>query len=537
MTDREIASLITNELKNIIKYDKDPDVIWDYPRIVNYLLDFAPSQLLHIKRIDSAFNQKAMDFVRKATLAPDNADDLLRRAFDILDDSGLKQSAACAVIESYVGLFPNLASAFDRSIRWNFDSKDSLEIDSYKAKMSYYLFEQNWDKVIEEAKKATVKFTNDSQLYFTALMAKLHINDESMFTRLYTDFGEDDYYKKAYFFADNDRKIILDSYLKKVKENIETKRLEKLAEEERKRKEAQRLAQIEAERAAEAERKKRQAEIEAEKQKQQKLTELFARKRQSNHRNKIAVSVGHQVFIGSDNKLYAQGSSYREGQQNVTSWKDIYQIAAGNLHTVGIKCTNGDLSTGGKVVSVGSNRYKQREVGSWKNIKYVACGDYYTVGLDIFGKVFVAGSIFKKASGYKEWRDIESIYCGPDYFIGIDKSGVLHLESASSTNFNISGITNVEYASCGKWHIAFLLSDGSVVCVGSNTYGECKTDAWRFAVSVAAGDNYTYCIDIDGNTYFAGYKKSWIKTSNITGVKSEFDEVFAIHDSAFFLKK
>ena len=138
MTDREIASLITNELKNIIKYDKDPDVIWDYPRIVNYLLDFAPSQLLHIKRIDSAFNQKAMDFVRKATLAPDNADDLLRRAFDILDDSGLKQSAACAVIESYVGLFPNLASAFDRSIRWNFDSKDSLEIDSYKAKMSYY---------------------------------------------------------------------------------------------------------------------------------------------------------------------------------------------------------------------------------------------------------------------------------------------------------------------------------------------------------------------------------------------------------------
>ena len=46
---------------------------------------------------------------------------------------------------------------------------------------------------------------------------------------------------------------------------------------------------------------------------------------------------------------------------DVSDWKDIVAIAAGDVHTVGLKAD-------GMVVAVGWNEYGQYDVSAWKDI-------------------------------------------------------------------------------------------------------------------------------------------------------------------------
>ena len=63
---------------------------------------------------------------------------------------------------------------------------------------------------------------------------------------------------------------------------------------------------------------------------------------------------------------------------------DIVQVAAGSLHTVGIK-------SDGTVVAVGYNSYGQCNVGGWTDIAEVAAGLGHTVGLKTDGIVVAVG--------------------------------------------------------------------------------------------------------------------------------------------------
>ena len=55
-------------------------------------------------------------------------------------------------------------------------------------------------------------------------------------------------------------------------------------------------------------------------------------------------------------------SSNDSGQCDVSDWKDIVAVSAGNGHTVGLK-------SDGTVVAVGENDDGQCDVKSWNNIK------------------------------------------------------------------------------------------------------------------------------------------------------------------------
>jgi hypothetical protein len=119
------------------------------------------------------------------------------------------------------------------------------------------------------------------------------------------------------------------------------------------------------------------------------------------------------------------------GECNVSGWTDITQVAAGNIHTVGVK-------DNGTVVAVGNNYYGQCNVSGWTDIVQVsASGCYYhTVGLKADGTVVAEGNNYYGQCNVGTW-------------------------------------TGIIQVAAGNWHTVGLRSDGTVAAVGDNSYGQC----------------------------------------------------------------
>ena len=57
----------------------------------------------------------------------------------------------------------------------------------------------------------------------------------------------------------------------------------------------------------------------------------------------------------------------------------------------------------------------------------------------------------------------------------------------------------------GDWHTVGLKSDGTVVAVGDNEYGQCDVGGWKDIVAVAAGDAHTVGLKSDGTVVAVGW--------------------------------
>lgn len=542
----DIAIVFSSALKDIIKYDKDENVIWEETRIVNYLLDYAPSYIREIKHISEAFKVGAIQHIHEAVCDYDKAKICLKHAFRALDAADFKQNAVCTVIESYVLLFPQLLKAYREAGQWYLQTSKGGGIDSYRAKIHFALSSKDWGEVIENCKKAIEVQPSDSELYVAYLMAKFCISDESQFINLTTELFSEELYKKAYFYADEDRKKQLSTYANAVHEKIELaerRRIEKQqAEAELRRQEEIRQAQERARIAAEEEEKRRQQMIQENNRKHEKFFSVFPNQISSPHKYHFAMSEGHQVFISKDNIVRAEGKEFKDGQLRVEKWRGISQVAVGRYHTVGLKDFSGFYSAdgktcygGGTVVTCGNNKNGQREVVKWKNIWGIACGDNFTVAFDNDGKVYVAGKSFKRIDCYKQWPKICKLFSGPDYFVGIDNNGIPHLASLRSDAPNLANISDVIWVACAAEHIVFLKKDGSVMAVGYNNMGQCNVADWKYIVSIAAGNGFTIACDIDGKEYFAGKKPLKYQKGKMGDLNHPYNEVYASHDNALFV--
>ena len=61
---------------------------------------------------------------------------------------------------------------------------------------------------------------------------------------------------------------------------------------------------------------------------------------------------------------------------------------------------------------------------------------------------------------------------------------------------------------CWASHTVGLKSDGTVVAVGLNNYGQCDVEGWTDIVAVSAGARHTVGLKSDGTVVAVGYKFS-----------------------------
>ncbi len=160
---------------------------------------------------------------------------------------------------------------------------------------------------------------------------------------------------------------------------------------------------------------------------------------------------------------------------NIDEWQnmDIVEVSSGELYVVGLR-------SDGKVVSQGHDAGDgQRAVDDWDNIVAIATGWRHTVGLrkaeDGTTEILITGHQSKKQLSQIEqqresWKDVVAIAAG-----------------GGSGNFH------------GDGHTVGLKSDGTVVAVGDNTFGQCDVSSWQNVIAIAAGDWFTAGLTQNGD--------------------------------------
>lgn len=120
------------------------------------------------------------------------------------------------------------------------------------------------------------------------------------------------------------------------------------------------------------------------------------------------------------------------------------------------------MDSDGTVVAVGCNNYGQCNVRDWRNIVAIAAGGSHTTGLKADGTVVAVGCNDYGQCDVQDWRDIVAIAVGDD---------------DSEYAF-----TEGQYAHL--CHTIGLKSDGTVVAVGCNIYGQCNVQNWKLFNSI-----------------------------------------------------
>ena len=226
-----------------------------------------------------------------------------------------------------------------------------------------------------------------------------------------------------------------------------------------------------------------------------------------NLKNVVAIAAGadHSVCLRSDGTVAAVGRN-DGGQCDVGGWTDIVAIAAGDYHTVGLRRDGTVVATENLILDMD---YGQSNVGSWTDIVAIAAGSVHTVGLRRDGTVVAVGDDWVGQCDVGEWKDIR--VPSADVNLSVDSQDTADVNPSADSQDTaqeakaVSGNQQAVSIAAGWNHTVGLRSNGTVVTVGRNTYGQCDVSGWSDIVAVAAGDDHTVGLRSDGTVVAVGW--------------------------------
>ena len=136
------------------------------------------------------------------------------------------------------------------------------------------------------------------------------------------------------------------------------------------------------------------------------------------------------------------------------------------------------------------------------------------------GETALAAMSFYQLGDYKDaadrsmalWAEITErnpIAAGDEHTVGLRADGsVVAVGSNSFGQCNVTGWSDVVAIAAGNYHTVGLRADGSVVAVGYNNYGQCDVTGWSDVVAIAAGHYHTVGLRADGSVVVVGYNTS-----------------------------
>ena len=198
----------------------------------------------------------------------------------------------------------------------------------------------------------------------------------------------------------------------------------------------------------------------------------------------------HIVGLTSSGKVVAAGTN-RYGECNVSNWKNIVDVAAGATHTVGLR-------SDGTVVACGNNEYGQCNVSDWVGIVDVAASRFAVYGLTSDGHILVAGQKYEGGSvnvvsevptpEVSGWDNIVAILAscesgnGCDYVVGIREDGTIVTNRSTWAYLDDGDIESFQDVQCiavASWGYTISVnSQGKVHAVGWDVDGTRIIDTW-----------------------------------------------------------
>ena len=200
---------------------------------------------------------------------------------------------------------------------------------------------------------------------------------------------------------------------------------------------------------------------------------------------------------------FCRADGYRDARaRSAALWTVVAQrnaVAAGNVHTVGLRAD-------GTVVATGDNKYGQCDVSDWQEIVAVAAGDWHTVGLRADGTAVATGDNFHGQCDVSGWRDLVAVAAGYDHTVGLRADGTAVATGANSNGqCDVSDWQDLVAVAAGWDHTIGLRADGTAVATGDNGDGQCDVSDWRDLVAVAAGHSHTIGLHADGTVVATSY--------------------------------
>jgi alpha-tubulin suppressor-like RCC1 family protein len=223
----------------------------------------------------------------------------------------------------------------------------------------------------------------------------------------------------------------------------------------------------------------------------------------------LAAGYAHTVMLFEDGSVRATqilnpsgAEPYDYGQSDVGAWKNIVQIEAGWVHTVGL-LSNGD------VVAAGDNAHGQCEVTMWHDVVEIAAGGWNTAALTADGRVLVAGDN-EYGQCDIDWskENIVHIAMGRQFIVGLRADGtVIAAGRDLQSQLDVSDWQDIVMIATGDYHTIGLTDAGNVVSTsftGSNDYGQDLTGDWENIIAVYGGARSTVGLTTDGTLLVGG---------------------------------
>ena len=236
----------------------------------------------------------------------------------------------------------------------------------------------------------------------------------------------------------------------------------------------------------------------------------------------IAGGVQHSVAIQNTGKIICTGNN-DYGQCDISGWEneDIVSIDCGGVMTIGLK-DNGKV-----LVSTNYRSIKVAEWEKWENIVAVSAGYSYVIGLKEDGTVVGTGHDAGDGQlDVNDWKNVIAVATGWRHTVGLTADGAVYITGFRSASqlrqianhkedwSNIIAIAaggGHNGSKDGNGHTVGLKSDGTVVAVGDNTFGQCNVDEWTDIVAIAAGDSHTVGLRSDGTVLITKKYESNVK--------------------------
>ena len=125
------------------------------------------------------------------------------------------------------------------------------------------------------------------------------------------------------------------------------------------------------------------------------------------------------------------------------------------------------------------------------------------------------------AGGSPGWTDVVEVAAGAYHTVGLKSDGtVVAVGYNDYGQCNVGSWTGINQTAAGCFHTVGLKEGGTVVAVGYNDYGQCNVGTWTSVTQVAATGYHTVGLESSGTVVAVGYNYyGQCNVGNWTGIK------------------
>lgn len=206
--------------------------------------------------------------------------------------------------------------------------------------------------------------------------------------------------------------------------------------------------------------------------------------------NRLSASQTTVIYIDDSGAIGFSGSN-ANGQLNDLAVPNAIKVCEGDSFSV-------VLNEDGNVISSGMVSKYAKEISGWKNIVDIAAGNNHVVGVDSNGRVYCAGE--DAPCEIAGTRNIKKVFATSNASIALSEVGALTYSGSFIGSSSLKDYYNIiDIASSDN--ILVILTSENNLNVFSKSGSYLKAETWNEIVDVTCGNDFVAALDAYGKVY------------------------------------